>query len=167
VEKWKWPVGDGGPAMRWQAEVLGQDGYGTWLYSPRGSRHTRRDGSVVVLPCDGVQLLPRTGWWAAWWWDDEHWVSLDISTPPQYDGATWRYADLEIDLVLLADGKVEVYDRDEFDAAVRTGAMPGDAAAEATAAAEAVRLAMSGRQEPFHETGWRWLASAQRLAAAD
>jgi hypothetical protein len=163
VEKWKWSkriAASGEPSMSWDAEVLGEDAFGTWLFCPRGSRHTKGNQRVVILPCDGVQLLPKDNWWAAWWWEDEHWVSVDICTPPRLHGSTWQYVDLDLDLVLLADGSVEVVDQEEFDQAVSTGSIPRDMADEAAAACQAVRRAMSAGEEPFRSAGWRWLESA-------
>jgi hypothetical protein len=41
--------------------VLGTDQFGTWLFCAEGDVHHRADGASVVLPSDGVQLLPASG----------------------------------------------------------------------------------------------------------
>ncbi|MBR8639666.1 DUF402 domain-containing protein [Streptomyces tuirus] len=72
----------------------------------------------MVVPSDGVQLLPDSGWWAAWWWRTDRWISVDICTPPALDGSGWSYVDLELDLARLADGTVLLVDEDEFEQTV-------------------------------------------------
>ncbi len=162
VEKWKWPQDrtSGRPRITWEAHPLAEDEYGAWLYCPAGARHHRDDGTVTVLPCDGVQLLPRDGWWAAWWWADERWIGVDVGTRPERHGPTWSYVDLELDLVQLADGSVLCVDEDEFAEAVGSGRIPPDVAAHATASAARLGEMMRLRREPFGEAGWRLLAAA-------
>jgi hypothetical protein len=166
VEKWKWPPGApaAGLEIWWTARVLGRDEFGTWLFCPQGARHERVGGEASVLPCDAVQLLPAGEWWAAWWWADEHWVSVDVSTPPHWDGTAWRYLDLELDLALPADGTVEVVDSDEFGAAVADGRIGTEMAGRAAGACAALRRAMRDGAEPFGRTGWKWLAAARAEA---
>jgi hypothetical protein len=163
VEKWKWPRDPTGgrPKISWDARVVAQDEFGTWLHCPKGAQHRRDDGAVITLPCDAIQLLPARGWWAAWWWADEQWVSVDVSTPPEKHGSTWRYVDLELDFALLADGAVHLVDQEEFDEAVNAGRIPQDVARDATNSATSLMAALTVRQEPFRHAGWRRLAEAQ------
>jgi Protein of unknown function (DUF402) len=105
VRKEKWPLAGAEaprPVSSWDARVLGTDRFGTWLFCAEGELHRRADGSSLTVPSDGVQLLPSSGWWAAWWWRRDHWIGVDICTPPRLDESGWSYVDLELDLARLA-----------------------------------------------------------------
>jgi predicted RNA-binding protein associated with RNAse of E/G family len=68
----------------------------------------------------------------------------NVLTPVEMDGGTWRTTDLCLDVWLGGDGRVEVLDRDELDAA-RAAGWVDDATAE-RAVAEAERLADEARR---------------------
>jgi predicted RNA-binding protein associated with RNAse of E/G family len=70
-------------------------------------------------------------------------VYANVLTPVVMRGAEWETTDLFLDVWMDADGRVEVLDRDEFDAAVDAGWI--DAATAARALAEAERLADAAR----------------------
>lgn len=139
-----------------ELEVVGTDNFGTWLYRPR-------DASLDRV---GIQLMPVHGWWTAWWWIGwEHdptrrWIAADICTPPMLDPDGWRYDDLEIDLVRLADGSVLVLDEDEFEAARRSVPYPPEIVAAALRARNEVQQMLHQDMEPFGSCGWKRLEAA-------
>ena len=71
-------------------------------------------------------------------------VYANILTPVRMEGAEWETTDLFLDVWMGADGRVEILDRDEFDAALAAGWI--DAPTAARALAEAERLADDGRR---------------------
>lgn len=163
VRKCKWPSpGAAEPRLvaEWDAEVLGEDEFGTWLFCAAGEIHRRADGTELVVPGDGVQLMPRTGWWAAWWWRDGRWIGVDICTPPEQGPDGWSYTDLELDLVRRKDGTVLVVDEDEFE---RAG-LPESVGTAARAAAVELRVRLGDEKEPVVGAGWAWLEGAGRSA---
>ncbi|MEV0311768.1 DUF402 domain-containing protein [Nonomuraea fuscirosea] len=164
MRKGKWPLpGMDAPraAAEWDALVLGADEFGTWLFSRAGEVHRKADGAAVVLPCDGVQLLPRTGWWAAWWWSDDHWIGVDICTPPALGVSGWSYTDLELDLARFADGTVLLVDEEEFERTVRDCQVPQAFVAAARAEASGLRARLAAAGEPVVLAGWEWLKRAR------
>lgn len=145
------------PHLSGELEAWTADEFGTWLYRP------------AIRPADrtGVQLMPPDRWWTAWWWigwRDEparRWIAVDICTPPTLDTDGWRYDDLEIDLVLQADGSVLILDEDEFDAARQNVPYPPDIATAALRARDEVDRMLRERCEPFRSCGWQHLDRAR------
>ena len=163
VEKRKWA--EPGPAhprvaMRWTAEVLGEDGFGTWLYCPAGEPLNDSAGVVVRMPCAAVQLMPSDGWWTAWWWGMDRSVTVDICTPPAFVAGTWSYVDLEVDLVLRHDGTVLVVDEDEFDQAVRDYSIPDEIVRSVTAQTSRLVTLLGQPSSPIVSAGWSRLADS-------
>ncbi len=161
VHKEKWPLaGSRGPrpVAWWDARVLGTDEFGTWLYCAKGQSHHKADGGTTLVPSDGVQFFPASGWWSAWWWREGSWIGVDICTPPARDERGWTYVDLELDLARLADGKVIFADEDEFEQAIVDCQLPDDVVAASRSTAEEIRAMLGREDEPVVAAGWQWLA---------
>ncbi|QIZ00920.1 DUF402 domain-containing protein [Streptomyces sp. S1D4-11] len=170
VQKRKWSLpGTDTPrlAAAWDARLLGTDQFGTWLYCREGEVHRRADGTSLVVPSDGVQLLPCSGWWAAWWWRTDRWISVDICTPPALGESGWSYIDLELDLARLADGTVLLVDEDEFEQTVVECMIPQDVVTAARAAASDLQSRLANASDPVVVAGWEWLERACRDTAAE
>nr|WP_237556428.1 DUF402 domain-containing protein [Streptomyces sp. SID5464] len=101
--------------------------------------------------------MPASGWWAAWWWRKEHWIGVDICTPPVLDAAGWSYVDLELDLARLADGTVLLVDEDEFEQAITEYRLPSEVITAARAEAASLRGRLADAAEPVVAAGWQWL----------
>ena len=156
VRKEKWPLaGSCEPRLlaTWNARVLGTDEFGTWLFCAEGELHRKADGSSLVVPSDGVQLLPSSGWWAAWWWRRDNWIGVDICTPPSLDASGRKYVDLELDLARLADGRVVLVDEGEFEQARIDCQLPHDVTSAALAAAEELQARLAREAEPVVASG--------------
>lgn len=104
-----------------------------------------------------MQLLPASGWWAAWWWRKERWIGVDVCTPPVRDAAGWSYVDLELDLARLADGTVLLVDEDEFERAITECRLPPGVITAARAEAASLRGRLADAAEPVVAAGWQWL----------
>ncbi|MGI8868139.1 MAG: DUF402 domain-containing protein [Mycobacteriales bacterium] len=139
-----------------QLEVIGNDGFGTWLYRPRDA----------MLDRAGLVLLPRERWWTSWWWigrendPTRRWISVDICTPPVLADDGWHYDDLEIDLVRLSDGSILVLDEDEFEDACHSVPYPQEVATAARRTRDEMHLMLENDAEPFQSHGWKRLEIA-------
>ncbi|MBO4259213.1 DUF402 domain-containing protein [Streptomyces griseorubiginosus] len=163
VRKVKWPLPDATEprsVSEWDARVLGTDQFGTWLFCGEGEIHRGSNGESWVVPSDGVQLLPDSGWWAAWWWRTDRWISVDICTPPALGESGWSYVDLELDLARLADGTVLLVDEDEFEQTVVECRISADVVAEARAAAADLQIRLADVAVPVVAAGWEWIDRA-------
>lgn len=125
IRKWKRPAGSGS----WRGYALGQDRYGSWVFTPRHSTYTgvRPDGRKETYEVSAdphhvgrhsVVLLPPGHWYVARWvFGSGHLIDVGIATPPMRFGDTWVYDDLELALHLERDGTLGVDGEDEFDIA--------------------------------------------------
>lgn len=79
----------------------------------------------------------------------------NVLTPVLLDGAEWHTTDLFLDVWMGADGRVEILDRDEFDAAVDAGWVDANTAVRALAEAERLAAdARAGAWPPAHVREW-------------
>jgi uncharacterized protein len=155
---------DGRPHRQVTARLLGEDEYGTWLATPRGtvvSYHygTRRTGRTRH---DAVRLLPDGGWWMAMFLaePDAREVYCDVITPARWTGVhEITVVDLDIDVVRHRAGRrVEVEDEDEFEEHRVAMGYPDEIVAGALRGAAAVREALIRDEEPFNAHYLNWLA---------
>lgn len=172
IRKQKRPDGGG----LWGAYPTAEDGFGLWLFTPRGSVYRGWSRGTVGYCNVGsptgpgipvIHLVPPGAWWIATFWPpgEASWlVSVDISTPSRLADRVWSYDDLELDLLLDGpSGEVRTEDQDEFEHAIRLGLIHEDEAAAARAAAEAAAELMSDRQGVFVQTGQTLLCAALDL----
>ncbi|MEZ4235848.1 MAG: DUF402 domain-containing protein [Myxococcota bacterium] len=84
---------------------------------------------------------------------------VNVATPARWDDGVVRWVDLDVDVILGADGRIAVDDEDEF--AANTLALGYDDAlvAEVRRTTEAVRAAMAAREPPFDDSLVGWLAA--------
>lgn len=132
--------------------VVDDDGACVVTILPRArlKRAVRAGGEAVLEP--GAPVVWFT-WRGAAWHDVGRFHLADgtftgfyanVLTPVRMDGDRWETTDLFLDVWVGADGRVEVLDRDELDAAVDAGWIePGTAG---RAMAEAERLADAARR---------------------
>jgi hypothetical protein len=163
----------------WPAYRMGEDRFGTWLFTPQGSLYRGEKGGVAVHCNVGspvgpgvavMHLVPQAGWWIATFWHqaESSWsVTVDICTPPRLADGVWTYTDLELDV--LADsgtGDVQIVDEDEFAAACDGGFIaPGEAVAARQAADQVAQLVRDAA-DPFASVGPRRLLAAMGLRLA-
>ena len=159
---------------RWPAYAFGVDCHGHWLFSPKGTIYQGQRGSTVseceVGQGDGdagaavMHLIPMDAWWvAAWSRDSDYPIAVDICTPPILVAGEWSFTDLELDLALLPDGRVVLYDEDEFLESCDTGLISAEEDAHASSAALEVERALRDPSEPFGRVGWEKLEEAVKM----
>ena len=107
------------PHYEFEAVYLGSDEHGDWCGVAGGTLFTR-PGVEWHAPVDQVMLVPAP---AA---GERHWIAtfhapggpvevyVDMTTPPEWDGAVLRAVDLDLDVVRGVTGRVWVDDEDEF-----------------------------------------------------
>ena len=155
---------DGRPHRWVTGRLLGEDTYGTWLATPRGTvvhyQYGRRPTGRTRA--DAVRLIPRDEWYMAMFIaePDPRDLYCDVITPARWTGpAEITVVDLDLDLVRYrADGRVELEDEDEFQAHRQTFGYPDDLVAAATGTARSLRAALTRDDEPFAGHYRRWLA---------
>ncbi|WP_239162611.1 DUF402 domain-containing protein [Paractinoplanes rishiriensis] len=107
-----------------------------------------------------MALVPADGCWIANWnadADTEMEIYVDVTDQPVWTGELVRAVDLDLDVVRLRDGTVELLDEDEFaEHQVRYG-YPADVVARAQATAAELMARVRDRDEPFGDVGRAWL----------
>ncbi|MBB4636111.1 DUF402 domain-containing protein [Longimicrobium terrae] len=82
-------------------------------------------------------------------------IYANVLTPVRMRGARWDTTDLFLDVWMGADGRVELLDRDEFDAAVAKGVVSAaDAERAFTEAERLIQGARQGAWPPAHVAEW-------------
>ena len=147
----KWPDR---PHWRYTLTRFATDDHGTWLGAPAGHTVRRADEPPVTFEHPWVQLVTDGGWsMPIWNAGSRYQVYVDVVMPPRWDGGSLTAVDLDLDVVLLRDGSIEVLDEDEFlDHQQRYGYPPQlvDRARTTTAA---VVLDLKRGAEPFGAAG--------------
>lgn len=168
IRKIKRPEG----MIRWPTYVIAEDTHGLWLFSPKGTicrgqtrsetieNEVGRGNRPEAVPV--MHLIPREGWWMAAWCSLG--LNVEICTPPALIDNEWQFVDLELDPRMLPDGRIEIEDEDEFEAARLDGQIPEEEATEARKASDHVTRAMRNSIEPFGQVGWTRLEEAINLA---
>lgn len=164
--------------LTWPCYLADVDHRGVWLYVPPGSLCRGVDGervltSQVAMDTGGrgrprVCLVPPSAWWVAHWtWTVEGpRIDIDMCIPPRRHPWGWSFQDLELDPFRDPSGVVGVDDRDEFDGAVRAGTIDPREAATVEQQARDVTRALTGRHEPFGNSGSEHLTRLADLELA-
>jgi len=140
--------------------LLGTDEWGSWVGVPRGTwLRTHRGGFASA---GGVRLFPPGRWWSAWFSPGR--VYVDITTPPEWVGATVRLVDLDLDVERFGDGPAVLRDEDEFHEHRVSMAYPPAVVDAARAAAVDVLELLGRGGEPFGVASGPWVALALALA---
>lgn len=117
-------------------------------------------GAEPPIPwaCDFVVLVPTGGHWIACFnASGKYALYIDVTGPVTYDGDVIRADDLDLDVVRMPDGSVQLLDEDEFaEHQVRFGYPPG-VIDRALATADYLMQAVRDRDEPFGLAGALWL----------
>ncbi|GAA2690041.1 DUF402 domain-containing protein [Actinoplanes palleronii] len=158
---------DGRPHRRVTGRLLGEDEFGTWIGTPRGTtvRYSYGLRRISWTRSDAVRLVPRDSWWMATFTaaPSRSEIYCDVTTPARRTApGEFTLVDLDLDLIRLRDGRVVVDDEDEFaEHRVRFG-YPDDVVTAATAATAELHAALTGGAEPFagHYRGWLARAAA-------
>lgn len=144
-----------------RAHYLGEDEHGTWIAVPRGTERWKGAERVRPTQEDAVFCASHEAWWHLHYNGPTTQFShfVDIVTP-----AVWvsedRYEmiDLDLDVVVRHDGRIEVHDEDEFEIHQKQYGYSKELIAGALEETEAVVAALGRKDEPFFEVAASWLA---------
>ncbi|MCW2764812.1 MAG: hypothetical protein JWO11_771 [Nocardioides sp.] len=157
------------PHWEFDGILLGADEHGDWIGFPAGT-HMSRPGATYVAPVAQVGLVPAPGapvdrGWLATFHAPGGVVTtyVDMTTPPEWDGAVLRAVDLDLDVVRLPEGDVGVDDEDEFEAHRVRYSYPEDVVALAITSCERILTAITEEDRPFDGTAEAWLARVPPL----
>jgi hypothetical protein len=138
---------------------LGRDEHGVWLGMDAGDPFQKGEQPPVPSPTPMVQLIAPDAWWTLLYNGPQHRypVYVDVIRPARWIGeARVEMVDLDLDVVRLPDGRVEVLDEDEFaDHQVRL-AYPPDWIAAARRTADEVAARLRAGAEPFATVMQTW-----------
>jgi hypothetical protein len=146
---------------RYPMESLATDRYGWWLGGRAGILLQRGWEDPIVQGHDFVVLVPPGSCWIASWngpGETDISVYVDVTTQPVRQGDVVHAVDLDLDVVRLRDGSVQVLDEDEFaDHQVRYS-YPTDVVTQARATADELVDWIAAAREPFGAVGATRLA---------
>jgi protein associated with RNAse G/E len=160
-------------SLHWHQTMtrLGEDRHGVWLGAPPGIIARKgHDGPPVVIEQAHVLLFPRDAWWTAVFNGLPNRIEIycDITGP-----ITWPHdgevtmVDLDLDVARLrADGRVELWDEDEFAEHQLRYAYPPDVIRRASEAAAWLYAALGDGTEPFATDYKSWLARVDQAATS-
>jgi len=152
----------GVPHWAFDMEPLGQDAAGRWFGMRGGAPQQRGDEPPVALPHDCVLLVPSDGCYTAFW-NAAGTVGLyvDVTTQPVVNADTIDVVDLDLDVVRLRDGTIELIDEDEFELHQVRYAYPAAIIDQARSTADWLMRTISAGHELFDELGPHRLAAYQ------
>jgi hypothetical protein len=156
----------GGRHYEFSMSRLGEDEHGVWLGAPAGTT-IRRPGAEFPASTDWVTCFARAaGWTASFYPRDQQDIAayVDITTPPSWSRDddlgldVVSMVDLDLDIVLLANGELLIDDEDEFEEHRHSLGYPAEIVTLAQSTSKAVFDALAAGAEPFGGVGRRWLA---------
>lgn len=162
TQKW-----GGHPHWHYPALYLGSDEHGDWLGFPIGTTYAR-PGRSFVADFASVGLVPSH--------DAAHLVAfnrpsdvvtaeiyIDMATPAEWSGDTVRSIDLDLDVVLTRDGRVELLDVDDFEHHQVALGYPPEIIELAESSAARVHAALVARDAPYDGTAEQWFSALAAL----
>ncbi len=155
----------GRPHWEFDGVFLGGDRHGWWVGFRAGTRFAR-PGAELVADHDHVTLVPTDGDFLATFWPAGGRVEVyvDVTGPPSWDGSVLRAVDLDLDVVRLPDGRVEVDDEDEFAVHRAAFGYPPQVVASAEATCASVLAGVRRGDPPFDApTAAAWLTTLRTL----
>ena len=147
---------------RYRLEPLGADRFGWWLGGRAGTPMRRGFEPPVTVPHPFVTLVPNDGLWIAHWngeSEPQTAVYVDVTTEPVLGPDAVEAADLDLDVVRLRDGRVQVLDEDEFEVHRTLYDYPPAVVAGARDTADTLVRVITAHEEPFGTVGPTWLAA--------
>ena len=151
------------PHRRTTTRRLGEDEFGTWLGTPRGSIVTYSYGNKrpEATRHAAVRVIPPGRWWCAIFFAEPSTrdVYCDIIAPARWESpAEVTLIDLDLDVIRYrSQGRVELEDEAEFRQNAGLFGYPPEVVAQATAAAQELRAALTANAEPFATRWRRWM----------
>jgi hypothetical protein len=156
----------GGRHYEFSMSRLAEDEHGVWLGAPAGTT-IRRPGAEFPASTEWITCFARAaGWTASFYPRDRHDIAayVDITTPPSWSRDddlgldVVSMVDLDLDIVLLANGELLIDDEDEFEEHRHSLGYPAEIVTLAQSTSKAVFDAVAAGAEPFGSVGRMRLA---------
>ncbi|MFJ3956579.1 DUF402 domain-containing protein [Arthrobacter sp. NPDC090010] len=144
---------------------LGEDEFGWWVYQAAGE-FCSRPGAAFYTRSHNVLLVPRTGDWVATFYDESHpgdvRLYVDMAVRHEFrrirpEVTEFHMIDMDLDVLLMADGLSYVDDEDEFEERREALQYPEWLVEATEKACRDVLTSVREGVAPFHGTGERWL----------
>ena len=149
-----------GGALHWGIETarLGEDGWGVWLSYPRGAERWKGHDVRSPNPHAAVVCVPHDDWWLLHYSPGHPNIShfIDVNTPGEWSSGRVELIDLDLDVVVNADGSVEIDDEDEFALHQLELGYTDDLIERARNTADRLFLDVTAGSEPFFATAEGW-----------
>lgn len=149
---------------------LGEDEHGVWLGMPQGAGYRKGDEPWRANAIAAAICVPHEGWWCLLANGPQHVapIYIDVATPPVWvSDDRVELVDLDLDVVRLPDGSVEVLDRDEFALHQRLLGYPPSWVSAAERTAAELAAALRAGAEPFGAVADAWRARVPRTPPPD
>jgi protein associated with RNAse G/E len=157
-EKW-----GGRPHYRGEVVHLGDDEHGSWWWGAAGRTIFRGEEALFVTDQDALFLLVDGAWWSPTWWLGHPEVECYVNIGTPYElGDRLVTTDLDLDVILWCDGRVETVDQDEFALHQVQYGYPAEVVERVARTAAEVHVAVERRDPPFDGVAARaWTARAR------
>jgi len=145
---------------------LGEDDHGWWVYQAKGE-FCSRPGAAFYTRSHNVLLVPRVGEWVATFYDEDHpgdfRVYVDMAVGHEFkrirpEVTEFHVVDMDLDVILFADGTSHLDDEDEFAERRVTMDYPDWLVETTESSSRDVLAALEARQGPFAGEADTWLA---------
>jgi len=146
---------------------LGEDHHGTWLGAPTGTVIQRGEEPPMTWHRPFVQLIQSDKPWIPIWNvnPDRTAIYVDITTVPTMPASDRvETIDVDLDVVQLVDGRIQILDEDEFDHHRLQLGYPDWLVAQARASTAQIVVDIERQAPPFDGAHLTWF---QALASID
>ncbi|XSG76892.1 hypothetical protein ACP8Y2_07765 [Herpetosiphon llansteffanensis] len=164
IHGFKWPKR---PTAQTMGYLLGADKFGHWLGIVAGSRWQASNGQQGTFEQAFVKLIPANAYWSACFNLSGKLIDVDIVLPHQWNDQLVEEVDLEIDLLKMADGSIEIRDQAEFAAVCQRWPMPASLIEQVHSTTAQIYQQLATGIEPFKTVGALRLAQFLQQSAAE
>jgi hypothetical protein len=139
--------------------LMGADEHGSWVGLPRGTHRWKGEAPQAPSDEDAVLCFPHNGWWTLHYGGSSGTVThfVDITTQPVKTQGQIEMVDLDLDLLVMADGQVLIEDEDEFQVHQVMYGYSTEMIEKALAETERIESLLRDHQEPFFDVAAGWL----------
>ncbi|MBM7844893.1 DUF402 domain-containing protein [Herpetosiphon giganteus] len=164
IHGFKWPKR---PTAQATGYLLGADQFGHWLGIAAGSAWQHSNGQQGMFEQAFVKLIPPNAYWSACFNLSDKLIDVDIVLPNQWHDQLVEEIDLEIDLLKMADGSIEIRDQAKFAAVCQRWPIPAAIIEQVHTTTAQIYQQLQAQVEPFKHVGARRLAQFLQHVAAE
>lgn len=155
IHGFKWPKRPMAQAIGY---LLGADQYGYWIGIAAGGVWHHSNGQQGRFEQSFVKLIPYNAYWSACFNPSDTLIDVDIVLPNNWNHRLVEEIDLEIDLLKMDDGRLEIRDEADFAEVCQRWPMPANLIEQVQATTKHIYQQLHEEAEPFKLVGAQWLA---------